>query len=141
MSVADADVVVRHLAKYDRFFVDSLMSEELGMPNYRPLDEFESCKEGLCMFIGFTVAGALPLLAYAIAPYATPEPSSGQVFAAAVAITAVALFAVGAAKSAFSARSWFCAGLETLVLGGACAGVAYEVAGVVLLWVNSMDEE
>jgi hypothetical protein len=37
MAVADAQTVVGALSKYDKFFVDVMLSEELGLPNYKVL--------------------------------------------------------------------------------------------------------
>eukprot|EP00953_Heterococcus_sp_UTEX-ZZ885_P020695 11574-Heterococcus_DN1.PRE.4 len=38
MAVADAQTVVGALSKYDKFFVDVMLSEELGLPNYKVLN-------------------------------------------------------------------------------------------------------
>lgn len=46
-------------------------------------------------------------------------------FGSSVALTAVALFALGAAKSPYTTRSWYASGLEVLIVGSLCAAAAY----------------
>ncbi|CAN0359057.1 unnamed protein product [Discosporangium mesarthrocarpum] len=117
-----------------------MMAEELGLPTYAaPLDEGGSVREGLLMFISFALAGILPLIGYALSPMVMPGVSRDELFLVACLITGVSLFIVGGAKSHFSARSWFASGLETLILGGCCAGLAYEIGAVVSGWVEGME--
>ncbi|KAG5191035.1 VIT family-domain-containing protein [Tribonema minus] len=131
MAAADARAIVGALSKYDRFFVDALVSEELGLPNYKPLDECDSLKEGLLMFLSFAIFGSLPLLSYIVAPHISGDVTGQQLFLCSCIVTGVCLFVAGACKSAFSARGWLFSGLETLLLGGACAGLAFEVGAFV----------
>ena len=35
MATEDAQAMVGALSKYDKFFVDVMLSEELGLPNYK----------------------------------------------------------------------------------------------------------
>eukprot|EP00904_Undaria_pinnatifida_P006764 jgi/Undpi1/3217/HiC_scaffold_15.g06591.m1 len=155
MSHEDAQEISSRLSKYDDCFVDAMMSEEVGS-RAAPLDEGGSIGEGLVTFISFALAGALPLLVYAFSPLILaaggrddggvdgeggemPPSSSGWLFLWACLVTSVALFAIGIIKATFVARAWLGSGVETLVLGGCCAGLAYEIGTVVASCVKVMD--
>lgn len=74
-------------------------------------------------FVAFIVAGAAPLLPYAL----QLEP----LFPVAVVFTGIAFFTVGAARSLVTDLTWWRAGLEMLVIGMAAASVAFTI-GVLL---------
>ncbi|CAN0369846.1 unnamed protein product, partial [Laminaria digitata] len=157
MSREDAQEVSSRLAKYDDCFVDAMMSEEVGTCA-APLDEGGSIGEGVVTFASFALSGALPLLVYAFAPLIlaasdrsggegeggggggeVSETAGGWLFLWACLVTSIALFTIGIVKATFVARSWLGSGLETLVLGGCCAGLAYEIGDVVASCVRVMD--
>lgn len=48
------------MAKYDQFFVNVMMVEELGLQVPDPDDDI--VKEGVIMFLSFAAFGAMPLL-------------------------------------------------------------------------------
>jgi VIT1/CCC1 family predicted Fe2+/Mn2+ transporter len=54
-----------------------------------------------------------------------PDAAIAHPFAWSAALTAVAFFAVGSLKSKVVGRRWWRGGLETLLVGGAAAAVAY----------------
>uniref|UniRef100_A0A7S3XV86 Uncharacterized protein n=1 Tax=Heterosigma akashiwo TaxID=2829 RepID=A0A7S3XV86_HETAK len=130
MGQADATQVVNTMAKYEAFFVNVMMAEELGL-QVPDEDEDETLKEGLVMFLSFACFGALPLLGYVIFPSVLGVDNESTLFWTAVATTLTVLFVMGAVKSYFGTKSWYASGAETLALGGACALVAYEVGGLV----------
>ncbi|KAL7485268.1 hypothetical protein ACHAW6_010874 [Cyclotella cf. meneghiniana] len=127
MSVEDATMVIHTMAKYKDFFVDIMMAEELGLQVPDENHKTESMKEGVVMFCAFATFGSLPILGYIIIPALFPTLGEDLLFAAACIITGMVLFGMGCVKSNFSAANWFVCGLETLLLGGACATVAYTV--------------
>jgi len=72
-------------------------------------------------FIGFFVAGFIPLLAYIL-------PSiDGSRFALAAVLAALTLFIVGASRSMVTKQPWISAGLEMLFIGATAGGIAYAV--------------
>jgi VIT1/CCC1 family predicted Fe2+/Mn2+ transporter len=73
-------------------------------------------------FLSFTLGALLPLLPYLLG--ATSEWFT-------VVLTAVALFACGAAVSRFTARPWLYAGSRQLLLGGAAAALTYAIGSAV----------
>lgn len=127
MGREDAEKVINTMAKYKDFFVDIMMAEELELRV--PDDDHvkESMKEGVIMFCSFAIFGSLPLLGYVIIPISFPDLEEGYLFATACIVTGVVLFLMGCVKSNFSSSSWYFAGMETLLLGGACATVAYTI--------------
>lgn len=127
MGREDAEKVINTMAKYKDFFVDIMMAEELELRV--PDDDHvkESMKEGVIMFCSFAIFGSLPLLGYVIIPISFPDLEEGYLFATACIVTGVVLFLMGCVKSNFSSSSWYFSGMETLLLGGACATVAYTI--------------
>jgi len=79
--------------------------------------------EGLVCFLSFAVAGAVPLLAYALLPPPTDVGASGALFA-------VALLGVGLVRGASSPSAGWSA-LEVFALGVAASGLSVLVAWAV----------
>lgn len=127
MSRDDATTVINTMAKYKDFFVDVMMSEELALQVPEEDHKVETMKEGVVMFCAFASFGSLPLLGYVVIPALFPTLGEDVLFAAACVVTGLVLFGMGCLKSIFCSANWFICGLETLLLGGACATVAYTV--------------
>ena len=83
------------------------------------------------MFISFASFGSLPILGYILIPALFPSLGEDMLFVAACIVTGMVLFGMGCVKSIFSASHWLICGLETLLLGGACATVAFTVGNFV----------
>jgi DNA damage-binding protein 1 len=81
----------------------------------------------------------MPLLGYVVIPEMFPDLGSEILFASACSITGVVLFFLGSIKSFFSHQRWFQAGVETLLLGGACATIAYTIGQFVEHLVGKSD--
>jgi len=125
MSRDDAEVVIKRMAKYPDFFVDIMMVEELGLQV--PDEDENTVKDGFVMFLSFAFFGFLPLIGYVIMPLMFPdiEFTEHELFFLACGVTAISLFALGAIKANFSHVWWFKSGTEMLLLGSACACIAY----------------
>ena len=107
-------------------WVDLMMVEELGIVESN--NEFPA-KHGLVTFAAFITAGSLPLIPYIFGI------STEYQFLTSIAATAIALFAVGSARSTIVKTSWLRAGFEMLMVGGFAALAAYFVSGAVkALW-------
>jgi len=102
-------------------WVDEMMREELGIQEGR-IAPFMS---GLVTFVAFVLAGLLPLLSY-VWLFFSPSLKPGA-FLLSLGLTAIALFAVGAARCFMTRRSWWQSGLEILAIGGLAAACAYVV--------------
>lgn len=127
MGRADATIVVETMSKYKDFFVDVMMAEELSLQVPEADHTTESIKEGIVMFLSFAFFGTFPLLGYVIIPVTFPHLGPEVLFRCACVVTGAVLFIMGCVKSMFSTSHWFLCGLETLLLGGACATLAYTI--------------
>jgi len=123
----DAKMVIETIAKYEDFFVDVMMAEELQLAVPEDDHVQESVREGIIMFLSFAAFGSLPLLGYVIIPISFPDLGEEALFVTACIVTGFVLFIMGCMKSVFSNANWVCCGMETLLLGGACATVAYTI--------------
>lgn len=102
MSYEDAKLVIETMAKYNEFFVDVMMQQELELQVPEENHVQESMKEGVVMFCSFAFFGAMPLLGYVIIPVSFPELDTSVLFQAACVVTGVVLFFLGSIKSNFS---------------------------------------
>lgn len=127
MERGDAKMVIETIAKYEDFFVDVMMAEELQLAVPEDDHVQESVREGIIMFLSFAAFGSLPLLGYVIIPISFPDLGEEALFVTACIVTGFVLFIMGCMKSVFSSANWVCCGMETLLLGGACATVAYTI--------------
>ena len=119
---ADLDRAVAIITSDPRQWVDTMMREELGLT----LEGASPLRAAAATFAAFVLVGALPLVAFVIEAVGLSLASvSSFVFSA--ILTSLAIFLVGALKSRVVRQSWLTAGLETLAIGGAAAGLAYGV--------------
>lgn len=121
----DLDRAVQVITSDEDRWVRFMMTEELGFPPEEP-DPYRAAG---ATFLAFVVVGAIPLAAFVIdliAPDLLLSPFSWS-----AAFTGIAFFLVGTLKSRFVVQPWWRSGMETLLLGGAAASLAY-VAGIVL---------
>lgn len=136
MDRADATLVINTMSKYKDFFIDVMMAEELALQVPEEDHTMDSFKEGVVMFLSFAIFGTFPLLGYVIIPVLFPDLGHEVLFRCACAVTGTVLFTMGCVKSIFSNSHWFLCGLETLLLGGTCATVAYSIGQFVDGLVN-----
>ncbi len=95
--------------------LDTLAREELGL---NPEDLGSPWGAALFSFISFAIGSSIPLLPFLFGPRGANLP-------AVIALTAVALFAVGATLSLFTGRSALMSGARMLAIGAAAGGVTY----------------
>ena len=106
-------------------WVNAMMIDELEMFK----DETPPLRNALATFAAFLVAGSLPLIVYLVGLAVPIAPDTAFFFS--LALSAMGLFGLGAAKVFFTRQNPWRSGLEMLLVGGAAAGVAYLV-GVLL---------
>ncbi len=119
------EAVVEALTGDRDVWVRTMLTEELGFaPGRRsPL------RASVMTFIAFVAFGALPLIVFLVQAAAGVEIDAP--FAWSTILAGLAFFAVGTLKARFVEQAWWRAGLETLLMGGAAAGLAYLV-GILL---------
>lgn len=91
-------------------------------------DNIHPYKGALATFVAFILIGAIPLVGYTLqATIGLFAGWQGSLFAVTTAATLFALFIVGTVKSRFSKKQFLLAGLETALMGGIAAAIAYGV--------------
>ncbi len=117
----DLDAAVKTITSDKKVWVDTMMSEELGL-----LQEKNSpLRKGFITFVSFMVIGFVPLTSF-IFSYVF-EPLKAVAYQISVWLTLATFFLVGSAKIYVTGKNWLISGLETLVIGGIAAGIAYGV--------------
>ncbi len=102
-------------------WVDLMMRNEFNMT----LENVDPLKGGFSTFISFILIGFIPLVGYVFGPMI--GMGNGSTFVFTCISTLLALFVVGAVKSRFSLKNWFTSGLQTALIGGIAAAIAYLV--------------
>lgn len=106
-------------------WAETMMSEELGFGSTEP-NEFRAAFATLAAFL---TVGFLPLSPFV---YGLAVPGDlDHAFTWSAVLTGVAFLVVGGTKSRFVDQAWWRSALETLVVGGLAAALAY-AAGVLL---------
>ncbi len=124
------DNIVDTITSDRRLWVDTMLMEEHGLSLAGP----SAGKAGLATFTTFVVVGFIPLL-----PFLIPVLTGGEYFVASAAVTALALFGIGYAKGVILDTGRWRAGLETLLMGGGAAIVAFLVGTVLEPMLADLD--
>jgi len=129
LNPSDATTVARIFAQHKKLGVDTLMQNDLGVVE----DKENAIASALWTFFSFVVFGFIPLLAYVLA--STMNIFEQNTFIAASGLTVLTLFLLGALKTHVSDQHWFRSGVETILVGGFAATVAYLIGHFVALVV------
>lgn len=117
-SQTDAKAMTRLYQKNKTYWAEFMMKDELEMPN--PFQE-NPLSSALATFFAFVLFGAIPILPFAIFTHTT------SLFGVSVLFTAGALILLGILRSQVGGRSTARALVETILVGGISAFVAYAV--------------
>jgi VIT1/CCC1 family predicted Fe2+/Mn2+ transporter len=120
--------VVKVITSDRRRWIDTMVTEEFGLQLQTP----SPVRAGLSTFAAFVLAGAIPLVPYALGTLLTPE----RMFQVSSAATGVAFFGIGWLKGRILGVPAIRAGFETLLVGGLAAAMAYGVGVQLDKWVN-----
>ncbi len=96
-------------------WIGLMLEGEYGLGGVDP----HPMRAALATFVAFLVAGLIPLLPFLI--------SLPNAFALSAFMTMASFFAIGALKSRWSLAPWWRSGIETLMIGGVAAAIAYAV--------------
>jgi VIT1/CCC1 family predicted Fe2+/Mn2+ transporter len=124
LSGADLEQMVAVVTAERQRWVDAMIQEEYGLT----LTGASPWRAALVTFGAFVLSGALPLIPFIwqlLWPGAGTNP-----YATSALITAFAFFVVGVVKGRFVLQSWYWAGAETCLVGGAAAALAYFVGAL-----------
>lgn len=111
------DQVVQAITADRERWVSAMLHDEYGMPS----QVRSPVLAGLGTFAAFQICGLVPLLPYLL--------GATKPFTLAIFMTGLVFFGIGCVRSRWSIDPWWQAGLGTLALGGAAAGLAYWIGG------------
>lgn len=120
-SGSQLDDAVEIITSNQDVWVDTMMKDEFGIFE----DQTSPIKSALVTFISFNLIGFIPLLAYVLAYFS--DSFKSNTFTLSVILTSIAFFIVGSVKGQIVSAKWLYSGIETLVIGGAAAIIAYYV--------------
>jgi VIT1/CCC1 family predicted Fe2+/Mn2+ transporter len=115
------DRVVEVITGNRQLWIETMLKEEWGLS----LAEISPTRAAAVTFFAFIIVGMVPLL-----PFLVFDDGSLP-FTLSIGMTAAVFFGIGALKARYVSESWIRAGLETLLMGGGAATLAY-VVGVLL---------
>ena len=113
------DKVVAVITEDRQQWVNTMLTEEWGLQLKPP----SPWRAGLATFVAFLLAGMIPLLP----PLVMPGDQARHSFLASSILTGITFFVVGLIRGRVVDRRPLAAGVETLLIGGSAAAVAFIV--------------
>ena len=114
--------VVRIITSRRKVWIDTMMKEELGLIE----DEKNPIDSSVSTFVGFNLIGLIPLIPFMIFMIIGIDLNS-EAFAYSIISVLAAFFLVGMIKGRIVKKSMMRSGINTLIIGGIAAVVAYMV--------------
>ena len=114
--------VVRIITSRRKVWIDTMMKEELGLIE----DEKNPIHSSVSTFVGFNLIGLIPLIPFMIFMILGIELNS-EAFMYSIVSVVVAFLLVGMIKGKIVKKSMLHSGINTLIIGGIAAIVAYLV--------------
>ena len=112
---------VKTITSNKKVWVDTMMADELNLME----EKTSPVKKGAVTFVSFALVGFIPLIPYFLSFFS--EAVKEIVYPFSVVMTFIAFFFIGSAKVYVTEKNWFRSGLETLLIGGAAAIIAYSI--------------
>jgi vacuolar iron transporter family protein len=123
------DGIVATLTSDREAWARTIVQEELGL---QPGTRFGPLRAGAATFVAFLAAGLVPLL-----PFVVPVLTPAQAFQVSIAATCAAFVAIGAIKGRVLRKPLLRSALETLLIGGGAAALAYGVGARLQAWLGA----
>jgi len=117
----DLENTVKTITSNKTVWVDTMMADELNLVK----EKTSPIKKGTVTFISFALVGFIPLIPYFLSFFS--EAIKANVFPLSVIMTFITFFFIGSAKVYVTGKNWLKSGLETLLVGGAAAIIAYAI--------------
>lgn len=112
--------IVNVITSDRNLWIETMLKEEWGLGLHGP----SPVKAAWITFAAFVVVGVIPVLPFVVLTGDGIQPAQ---FIISAGLTAAAFFGVGALKSLAAADNWFRSGMETLLMGGGAAMLAWLV--------------
>jgi len=123
MAADDANRMAADIVANPAYALDTLAREELGLDPGALGSPFGAASSS---FVSFAVGAVIPLAPFLVMRTAgAGAPAGAAMLRLSVALTAVALFGIGAATSLFTGRGTLRGGLRMLLIGGAAAATTF----------------
>lgn len=115
------DDAVEIITSNQEVWIDTMMKDEFGIFEGRT----SPLKSALVTFVSFNLIGFIPLLAYVLSHFFSSLRDDA--FTLSAVLTSFALFMVGSVKGKIVEKRWYLSGIETVLIGGVAAVIAYAV--------------
>ena len=112
---------VKVITSNRKVWVDTMMKSELRLIE----GQTSPVKKGAVTFISFLLVGSIPIIPYFLSFFS--EAIRNIAYPLSIVMTFIAFFFIGSAKVYITKKNWFISGLETLLVGGAAAIIAYGI--------------
>jgi len=119
LSGTDLNSATDIITRCKPLWINLMLAGEYGLSPVEP----RPLAASIATFIAFVACGLLPLLPFLL--------NSDSAYIIAAGITAMTFLIIGAMRSRWSTQSWWLSALQTLLIGGCAATIAY-VAGALV---------
>jgi vacuolar iron transporter family protein len=116
---SESDSVLQALKRNPKAWVDFMMRFELGLEEPQ---KNRASQSAVTIAVSYILGGIIPLLPYMMAA------SASEALGVSVVITLFALLIFGAVKGRLTGAGGLRSGMQTMLIGGLAAGVAYALA-------------
>jgi VIT1/CCC1 family predicted Fe2+/Mn2+ transporter len=122
MSRRDAETVVGKMAQYENFFVSFMVAEDLGL---QLADENDASllTDAFVMLLSYAAFSSIPILIFLLGVVGITDIHTLYLSAAGTSLATMTV--LGIVKGTISSSNWITSGLEALLLGVLCSGLAF----------------
>lgn len=106
------------IAQSKPHWIGLMLTDEYGLAR----DDPAPLRAAIATFVAFLIAGAVPLIPFVF--------GMQNAFTISISATLLTFFFIGAGKSRWSLSTWWRSGIETLLIGGVAAMLAYGVGSL-----------